>query len=658
MRRLKRFSDWSIQWKFVLIFLMCVLAPILAFNLYIYSLANRAVQLQAINNTKEHLEEINQTILTVLKDIESISMFLIYSDDVRAYLKLKGADADQAAVRRLEEQLNGYTVYHLTSKPYLHSMSLEGLEHRLHIGVHPSVYETVEADWKREAVARRGEKLWTDVYVARDAWNREAEVLSLFRVVNDLNRITEPIGMVAIRLDVRKLYDYIRADLGDSAEMIVANRNGTIVMHPDAGQIGRSLRDTPLAGLLEAGVVGQATLDYREGGIDYHAMAVPAAGTELVTIGMVNETSVAKGITGIRQSIPWMMAALVGLGVLAMIGIYRVIIRRIADLIKRTHQVERGDFTAQVPVTAGDEIGMLGARFNRMVLRLKDLIENEYQMELRNRESELKLLQSQINPHFLYNTLDMIRWTARLEQAPETSRLIELLSRIFRISLSRGKMWIPLSEELDYCRSYLELQKHRLGGALVYSLNCEYDAADVPILKMTIQPLIENSIHHGFGDGKMTRRIKVRCYRDGERLIIDVMDNGKGFSREEFAAALQEGFALRNIRDRLRIAWGDEASLSVVEEGGPAGGHSGGDVGRGAGDVPDGRGVGLGGEARGGGHGGDGAGVGGGHGVGLGGAWIRLSFPCRIGTGGTDDGGTGRKDRVMAHHGTECADRG
>ncbi|OUM95789.1 MAG: hypothetical protein A9Z00_14410 [Thermobacillus sp. ZCTH02-B1] len=606
MRRLKRFSDWPIQRKFVTIFLLFVLAPILAFNLHIYSQANRAVQMQAINNTKEHLEEINQTILTVLKDIESISMFLIYSDDVRAYLKLKGEEADQTAViRRLEEQLNGYTLYHLTSKPYLHSMSLEGLEHRFHVGVHPSVYETAESAWKRAAIARRGEKLWTGVYTVRDPWNRESEVISLFRVINDLNRITVPIGMVAIRLDVRKLYDYIRADFGDLAEMIVIDRKGTIVMHPDAGMIGRPLSDTPLAGLLESGTVGQTTLDYREGGIDYHAMAVPVAGTDFVTIGMVNETSVAKGVTGIRQSIPWMMAALTGLGVLAMIGIYRVIIRRIADLIKRTYQVERGDFTAQVPVTAGDEIGVLGNRFNQMVLRLKNLIENEYQLELRNRESELKLLQSQINPHFLYNTLDMIRWTARLEKAPETGRLIELLSRIFRISLSRGRMWIPLGEELAYCRSYLELQKHRLGGSLVYSLHCEYDVADVPILKMTIQPLIENSIHHGFGDMKSLKRIRVRCYRDGDRLVIDVMDNGKGFSKERFEAALRDGYALRNIRERLRIAYGDEASLTVVEDADAAGQGAAG---------------------------------------GSGGARVRLSFPLRPAGDEAGDGGADRKD--------------
>ena len=263
MKRVKKVSDWSIQWKFVLIFILFVLAPILAFNLHMYSQANRAVQLQAVNNTKEHLEKVNRTISAVLKDIESISMFLIYDDDVRAYLKLSDGPDHYARLRGLEEQLNGYAVYHLMSKPYLHSLSLSGLHHQFHVGVHPDEFESREAAWRREAVAKRGASLWTNVYPVRDGWNREAEVISLFRAINDINNVTAPIGMVAIRLDVKKLYDYIRTDFRDLAEMIVVDREGTIVMHPDARQVGGTLKGSPLSGLLAADP-GRLAVDYRD----------------------------------------------------------------------------------------------------------------------------------------------------------------------------------------------------------------------------------------------------------------------------------------------------------------------------------------------------------------------------------------------------------
>ncbi len=120
-----------------------------------------------------------------------------------------------------------------------------------------------------------------------------------------------------------------------------------------------------------------------------------------------------------------------------------------------------------------DDIGILGMRFNSMLATIRRLIDTKYTLEIKQRESELKALQNQIDPHFLYNTLDMIRWTARMEKASETSRLIEALSRLFRISLSRGKLLIPLSEELNYVRSYLILQEKRLGHGLKYTISMD-----------------------------------------------------------------------------------------------------------------------------------------------------------------------------------------
>src|SRR5690606_3531856 len=137
---------------------------------------------------------------------------------------------------------------------------------------------------------------------------------------------------------------------------------------------------------------------------------------------------------------------------------------------KQTRRVEKGDFSAQVPVRSDDEIGKLAARFNRMVATIQRLIDLKYKVELKQRESELKALQNQIDPHFLYNTLDMIRWTALLEKATETSRLIETLSRLFRLTLNRGKLWVPLREELAYVESYLKLQQKRLGNGFRFEI--------------------------------------------------------------------------------------------------------------------------------------------------------------------------------------------
>src|SRR5690606_15167917 len=199
------------------------------------------------------------------------------------------------------------------------------------------------------------------------------------------------------------------------------------------------------------------------------------------------------------------------------------------------------------------------------------LINTKYRLEIRQRESELKALQNQINPHFLYNTLDMIRWTARIEKAMETSRLIELLSKMFRISLSEGKLWITLKEELLYVESYLELQKKRLGTKLNFQLTCEEEIKDAVILKQILQPIIENSIVHGFKGKKETGIISINAFAEGQEVIIDIKDNGMGIDPEKMNEHMRKplddrtSFALSNINERISIAFGEEYSLMFME---------------------------------------------------------------------------------------------
>ncbi|MFC3523283.1 sensor histidine kinase [Marinococcus halophilus] len=215
-------------------------------------------------------------------------------------------------------------------------------------------------------------------------------------------------------------------------------------------------------------------------------------------------------------------------------------------------------------------MGTLSRRFNRMVQEIQSLINTKYKLELKTKESELKAMQSQINPHFLYNTLDMIRWSARLEKAPNTGKSIEDLSRIFRHTLSKGNTWVGVEEELVSAKSYLELQKRRMGAKLHYSLFVETGLEHVPVMKMIVQPLIENSIEHGMGAKKQTIHIKVRAYQLEEALIIDVIDNGVGIEAEDIkelkssAPESRQGFALQNIEKRIANTYGERFGLNIV----------------------------------------------------------------------------------------------
>ncbi|WP_246061841.1 sensor histidine kinase [Paenibacillus oralis] len=231
-----------------------------------------------------------------------------------------------------------------------------------------------------------------------------------------------------------------------------------------------------------------------------------------------------------------------------------------------------------MPVGSNDEISELNRKFNEMVQTIQQLIEHKYKLELRERESELKLMQNQMDPHFLYNTLDMIRWTARLEKAAKSSQLIEMLSKFFRSSVNNGSYQTTLRKELEFAQSYLYLQQRRLGDKLKYSLYVEAGLEEAATLKATIQPLVENFLKHGLDRSKPVSEVRVRCYaREGE-IWVDVIDNGKGMApgrEEEIRAALEhsprsgnrEG-AMHNIHERLSIYFGQDYGLQIVKTSG------------------------------------------------------------------------------------------
>lgn len=168
MKNILFFSRWKLQWKFLFIFLVLVLLPMLAFSMYIYAQANKAVQLQAINNVKSHLEKMDQNFLTAIQDIEDISAYMIYSEDIRAFLQ-----ASNPIDRNIfEKRINGFAVFHLTSKPYLDSISLQSINgNQIDIGT--NLGKNDESIWENKAQNLEGKVFWSDAYSIVDHWDRE-----------------------------------------------------------------------------------------------------------------------------------------------------------------------------------------------------------------------------------------------------------------------------------------------------------------------------------------------------------------------------------------------------------------------------------------------------------------------------------------------------
>jgi two-component system, sensor histidine kinase YesM len=566
----RRYRNLSLRVKSILIFSIVVLLPTISLGALILNETNKVLKQQARDYTERTLDTIVDNLTATIQDVEDISTYMIFSEDFRKYMKSPQVADGKPAQQDLEESLKGFHTFHLLSKSYINSISLYGTN-----GNHLNMGEPIaaeEEDWVKKTEEREGAILWTHGYSIHSYWKGKTDVISLFRVINDINNIKQRIGFVKIRLNEKALFQTIKAGVPqEHGTAFILDEEGKVVLHENRMLFGKSYPDKELIKLLKKDSKKNSFV-YSLEGERYlvAARVIERNGWQLVT--MVHEGAILEDLRGIGYWIIVFLILSIGLGVLSVIGFYFTILRPILNLTDKTREVEHGDFSVTIKVKSKDEIGRLEDRFNRMVGTIQQLINTKYKLEIKQRESELKALQNQINPHFLYNTLDMIRWTARMENAMETSRLIELLSKMFRISLSKGKIWIPLHQELSYVESYLELQKKRLGKKLSYQLNVDKDTEDVLLMKQILQPLVENSIVHGFEGLKETGHIELKSYVEDQNVIIDIKDNGIGLDVEKFNRFLrdgkvkeEDGFALSNVNDRLVTAFGPGYGLRFVK---------------------------------------------------------------------------------------------
>ena len=250
-----------------------------------------------------------------------------------------------------------------------------------------------------------------------------------------------------------------------------------------------------------------------------------------------------------------------------------------------TRKVGRGEFSVRADLKDGDEeLEELADGFNQMVERIGNLVE-DIQVEQKNlRTTEQKLLQAQINPHFLYNTLDAIIWLAEAGEKDQVITMVTALSDFFRTTLSKGRDYISVEEEESHIRSYLQIQKFRYQDILEYEIDIPEEMYEYKILKLTLQPLVENALYHGIKNKRGMGRIRVSGHMDSGYLVFLVSDNGRGMTQEKLAEVQAEmnsdylkehnsdpsGFGLFNVVQRIKLNYGPQYGVwlsSVYGEG-------------------------------------------------------------------------------------------
>lgn len=243
--------------------------------------------------------------------------------------------------------------------------------------------------------------------------------------------------------------------------------------------------------------------------------------------------------------------------------------KRIRDLISHMRMVVHGNFNISILPSNNDEIGELTHNFNYMLTRMAILVEQQYQLGQEVKSMELKALQAQINPHFLYNTLDLINWMSIKYNAPKIGEVITSLSKFYRLSLSKGEDVVPIKNEIDQVNAYVQIQNMRFDNEISFVIDIPEELFECKILKITLQPLIENSILHGiFEKESESGTIKIGGLLKDDKISIYVEDDGVGIPEEKLENLLKcvdtkelHGYGVRNIHERLQLKYGSEYGL-------------------------------------------------------------------------------------------------
>jgi len=370
---------------------------------------------------------------------------------------------------------------------------------------------------------------------------------------------------LAVDLSFKELAATINnVSIGQHGYCYLMDERGNMVYHPQQQLLYAGLKKEE-AGRLAC--LGDGT--YVEDTVIYSVQRVPGSTWRVVGVSYIDETVNESfrqmvRITVITAGLVF-LAALVAGWVLS-----RLLSRPLQQLETAMEQFEQdADHFAFQAVRGTREVQNLSDSFGHMVGRIQQLMTTVREEEIVLRKTELKALQAQINPHFLYNTLDSIAWMCERGKNADAVQMVHALARLFRISISRGHELIPIEKELQHAEAYLQIQKYRYKNQFTYHFTVDESCLHCLCNKITLQPIIENAIVHGLDLMVDSGHIEITVKPDGDDILLIVADDGIGMEPEQVAALLQNepsdrtGIGVKNVNDRLRIYFGADYCISI-----------------------------------------------------------------------------------------------
>lgn len=576
----------NIKYKLFLIYLIVISIPISVFGVISYKMSSTVIEKDFINYKKRLNEQIVKNIEENIKNLTRQSMAIYPNLDDIIYVLNTPSDKVDTAYTEATKRVSRYFQSVLQSNDRLQCITLISLKGEIlqyvnrNIG-YINLYTVQDEPWFKETLSLKGFPLLREPhyneFVYKSTLNKN-QVISISRAVIDLDT-DKSAGVILFDQDVSQfsgLFENVNIENGEiitvfgkTGDTIYANKQLDNSIYKELAKMTASKE--PATFKLELG--GSTMLVSFSESPEFNWKVI-----SLVPISELQKKS--QFVKNINISLLFMLVVFTF--IISVVFSY-LITRPLEKLMKSFKRLQKGDFNASVAVKGEDELAQIGITFNNMVSNIKDLIEQKYESNILRKQAELESLQSQINPHFLFNTLTSIKAVADKKDYEKASVMVQNLSDIFRYSLNRGRHIVKFSEELDHIKKYLYIQECRFAGKydVYYDIDDEVLNYDIP--RLTLQPIVENALYHGLEArrGKGELRIAAKLYNG--IYYIYISDNGIGIKEEELEQInsllesdpevqrneAPEKLGIFNVNARIKFHFGNNYGLKIISSAGP-----------------------------------------------------------------------------------------
>lgn len=555
MNIVKWFKNLNFQGKLVVGYLFLALIPMLCVTWYTYFNLRSILLEQSYDNINEEIEKMNQNFSMLLEPCLTTLDILYVDESLCGYLSQDySRDSYEEMFYYIDRKITGI---------YLVNPSISRIRFYSSNSTLPSdnyyfFNENVMADQERSHTRQAKGKV-----VLNGVNSPEGEMhLCLERLLNVYPQgKTESI--LSLEIESNLLNEFVKTQ-NKTDTIFLTDSSGMILAASRPERVGKNI----VQWMPDWKPADKIQTEFTDEGADKIGISTESSFETYIVMISDKEATLKnmKTVSGQMMFLIFLSAAVV----MILILLYsKWLSDRVSKVMYAARKLGDGEFDYVLEDMGKDEIGQIGDAFNVLNVKIQRLIRENYEKKIKLQSEELNLMQEQINPHFLYNALSVISAMALRERGMQTVKSVKYLADFYRISLNKGKQILSIQEEMELLKNYMKIQKLRFGSSIQVEYDIKKELLTLKTIKLLLQPLVENSIHHGRKSDEEVLMIRVRVQLDGERVCFSVEDNGVGIKQDKLEKLrsqlekFEEGYGLKNVHNRVRLTYGEEYGVKI-----------------------------------------------------------------------------------------------